>query len=577
MTQYSFTEKKRIRKSFRQARQRAAGAVPAGNPARVVPRVPAGRNRVRVAQERRPAGRLHVDIPDFQPLGQRPPGIRRLFAAAAGVRRHRMPAARPDLLLRAARQGAADPDGQGSAQGDGQGSQGAGSLHGRNPAHDRQRLVRHQRHGARHRVAAAPFAGRVLRARPRQDAFVRQAPVLGAGDSLPRLVAGLRVRSQGLPVFPRRPPPQDAGDDAAEGDRAVQRGDPEAVLRVRRVPPRQEGLAARPRARAAAGRGRAVRPRRQGRQGAGAEGQAHHRAAHPRARRRRRQEDRGAQRLHRRPHARREHRQQGNRRDHRVGQRRDHRRAADDAARRGRRDDPHDLRQRPRPGCVHRADAEDGRHARPDGGADRDLPDDASRRAADRRSRRGAVPRPVLQRRALRPVAGRPHEVQSPRRPQRADRPGHADQRRHHRGHQDPGRAAQRPRRDRRHRPPRQPARALGGRTRGEPVPFGPRARRARGQGTPRPGRERKPAAARPDQRQADLGRDQGVLRQLAAVAVHGPDQPAVGDHAQAARVGAGTRAASPASAPASKCATCIRRTTAACARSRRRKARTSA
>ena len=162
-------------------------------------------------------------------------------------------------------------------------------------------------------------------------------------------------------------------------------------------------------------------------------------------------------------------------------------------------------------------------------------------RAADRRRGRGAVPRPVLHRGALRPVGRRPHEVQPPRRPHRAQRPGHADQRRHHRGHQDPGRAAQRPRRDRRHRPPRQPPRALGGRARREPVPLGPRARRARGEGAPRPGREREPAAARPDQRQADLGRDQGVLRLLAAVAVHGPDQPAVRDHAQAPRLGART------------------------------------
>src|SRR6266478_7482728 len=64
-----------------QARQRVAGAVPAGNPARFVSRVPASRNRVRVAQERGPAGGIYVNLPDFQPLGQRPPGIRRLFAA----------------------------------------------------------------------------------------------------------------------------------------------------------------------------------------------------------------------------------------------------------------------------------------------------------------------------------------------------------------------------------------------------------------------------------------------------------------------------------------------------------------
>ena len=63
----------------------------------------------------------------------------------------------------------------------------------------------------------------------------------------------------------------------------------------------------------------------------------------------------------------------------------------------------------------------------------------------------------------------------------RADGPGHADERGHHRRHQDPGRAAQRPRRSRRHRPPRQSPRALGGRAGGKPVPLGPRARRARG------------------------------------------------------------------------------------------------
>ena len=149
-------------------------------------------------------------------------------------------------------------------------------------------------------------------------------------------------------------------------------------------------------------------------------------------------------------------------------------------------EDPDDLHQRPRPGPVHLADAAHRRDAGPVRRAGRDLPHDASRRAADRRRGRSAVQRPVLRRRALRPVGRRPHEVQPPRRPHRAEGPGHADQRRHRRGHQDPGRAAQRPRRDRRHRPPRQPPRALGGRARGEPVPLGPRARRARGEGAPR-------------------------------------------------------------------------------------------
>ena len=90
------------------------------------------------------------------------------------------------------------------------------------------RLVRHQRHRARHRLAAAPLAGRVLRARPRQDALLGQAAVLGAHHSVPRLVARFRVRPEGLPVLPRRPPPQDAGDDPAEGARLHARADPRA-------------------------------------------------------------------------------------------------------------------------------------------------------------------------------------------------------------------------------------------------------------------------------------------------------------------------------------------------------------
>ena len=69
----------------------------------------------------------------------------------------------------------------------------------------------------------------------------------------------------------------------------------------------------------------------------------------------------------------------------------------------------------------------------------------------------------------------------------------------------------------------------------------------------------------------------EGVLRLVAAVAVHGPEQPAVRGHAQAARLGARPGRPRRASARASRSATCTRRTTAACARSRRRKVRTSA
>ena len=54
-------------------------------------------------------------------------------------------------------------------------------------------------------------------------------------------------------------------------------------------------------------------------------------------------------------------------------------------------------------------------------------------------------------------------------------------------------------------------------------------------------GRYRHGHAARPDQRQARGGRGARVLRLLAAVAVHGPDQSAVGSHPQAPHVGAWT------------------------------------
>src|SRR6185503_20130143 len=92
---------------LREARERSRSAVPAGNAAVVVSRVPAGIHAGRPTQERRPAGRVHFDLPDLEPLGQCPPRVRELFAAAARVRRRRVPATRPHVLLRAARQGPA--------------------------------------------------------------------------------------------------------------------------------------------------------------------------------------------------------------------------------------------------------------------------------------------------------------------------------------------------------------------------------------------------------------------------------------------------------------------------------------
>ena len=88
----------------------------------------------------------------------------------------------------------------------------------------------------------------------------------------------------------------------------------------------------------------------------------------------------------------------------------------------------------------------------------------------------------------------------------------------------------------RRHRPPRQPPRPIGGRAAREPVPHrsGPDGARHQGEDVGLPGNG-DGDAARPDQRQAGDGGDSRVLRLVAAVAVHGPDQPAVGDHPQAA------------------------------------------
>ena len=112
----------------------------------------------------------------------------------------------------------------------------------------------------------------------------------------------------------------------------------------------------------------------------------------------------------------------------------------------------------------------------------------------------------------------------------------------HPRGHQDARRPARRQGRDRRHRPSGQPPGALGGRADGEPVPPGPPAHGARHQGAHELGRHRHRDAAGPHQRQAGGGGGARVLRLLAALPVHGPDQPALRDHAQAAALGPGAR-----------------------------------
>ncbi len=97
-------------------------------------------------------------------------------------------------------------------------------------------------------------------------------------------------------------------------------------------------------------------------------------------------------------------------------------------------------------------------------------------------------------------------------------------------------------RRGGRHRSPGQPPRARGGRAAGEPVPHRPGAHGARHQGKDVgvPGNV-DGHAARPGERQAGDGGHPRVLRIEPALAVHGPDQSAFGDHAQTASLGPGT------------------------------------
>ena len=231
-------------------------------------------------------------------------------------------------------------------------------------------------------------------------------------------------------------------------------------------------------------------------------------------------------------------------------------------------------------GTVISGDHQERSHQDPQRRADRDLPQAASRRSADARYRQPAFPGHVLRPAQVRFLARGPHEVQHQAarqgRPHRA-RQAHARRGRFLRHHPLPAEAAQGHRRGGRYRSPGQSPRSRGGRAAREPVPHwpGPHGARHQGKDVGVPGNV-DGDAARPGERQAGDGGDPRVLRIEPAFAVHGSDQSAVGDHAQTASLGARDQAVCRASAPDSKSATCIRRTTAASARSRRRKVRTS-
>ena len=191
----------------------------------------------------------------------------------------------------------------------------------------------------------------------------------------------------------------------------------------------------------------------------------------------------------------------------------------------------------------HDGDAGEGQHRRHRRGAAGHLPQAAPRRSADQGVRADPAGEPVLQGEALRPGPGGSLQGQQEARAEhrQADHRLHADQRGRRRHHRVPGAPARGPdhddgarrRRgaggDRRHRPLRQPAAAHRRRADPEPDPGRPVADGARRARADDDSGRRGDHAADPDQHPPGRGGDQRVLRHQPAVAVHGPEQPAVG------------------------------------------------
>ena len=416
---YSFTEKKRIRKNF--------GKRPSilGTPYLLAIQLDSYRRFLQAevpgiqTRRNRAARRLRQRVPDLQLFGQCDARVRELPAGRAGIRREGMPAARPDLRGAAARQGAPGGARQGGQrrQEAGQGRARAGGLPGRAAADDRERHLHHQRHRARHRLAAAPQPGRVLRSRPRQDPLLGQAAVLRAHHSLSRLVAGLRVRPEGLRVRAHRPAAQAAGDHHPARARLHRGADicdmffeknvfhlSKKDIEFEIIPQRLRGETAsfeiRVGKKVIVEEGRRIT-----------------------ARHVRELEEAGVKRL---PVP--TEYLQGKVLAHDIVNTETGEILAKaneiltvptvgKAHRKRHHRDPHAVRQRSGPRSVHLGHAAHRSDQDAPRGAGGDLPHDASRRAADQGCRREPVPEPVLQRRALRPVAGGAHEVQPPRGP----------------------------------------------------------------------------------------------------------------------------------------------------------------
>ena len=233
---YSFTEKKRIQEGLREAAEHPERSLPPFDPDRFLSEVPAAGGREHRAHRDGFARGFPQRVPDRQLLGQCRARVRELSLGRSGLRRQGVPAPGPHVRRAAARARATHDLRQRSAgpEEESEGHPRAGGLSRRNAADDRSRHVRHQRHGTRHRLAAASQPRRVLRPRQGQDALERQAAVLGARDSVSRLLARFRVRSEGLRVRPHRPPPQAARQHHSARARVHERADPRPVLREER-------------------------------------------------------------------------------------------------------------------------------------------------------------------------------------------------------------------------------------------------------------------------------------------------------------------------------------------------------
>src|SRR5216684_773341 len=146
---------------------------------------------------------------------------------------------------------------------------------------------------------------------------------------------------------------------------------------------------------------------------------------------------------------------------------------------------------------------------------------------------------PVLPPQALRPGAGGPLQDQPAAQGERGQGPHGPHRGRLHCHHPLPDRVARGTRLHRRHRPPGQSPGALGGRADRQPILGRPVAHGAAHQGAhEHQQRSRTHHARRPGQRPHRERSDPGVLRELAAVTVHGSDEPARRADPQAAPLG---------------------------------------